>query len=176
MLAIRIVIDGYNLLNCSPKWQRLCKQSLAQARAGLLRNLGEYKAHKKHPVLVVFDGVKGGWPTERKERQNNIDIIYSRQGEQADDVIRRLVDDLGESAVVVTSDRELADSVIYKGATVISAGQFEGRLMISSQTDDLFYADDEDDDLDKPITTKKKGCAYRRPKRERQRQAKLRKL
>ncbi len=175
-MAVKIVVDGYNLLNCSPKWQRLCNQSLAQAREGLLRSLNEYQAHKRHSILVVFDGGKGDWPTEQQERLKNIDIIYSRRGEQADDVIRRLVDDLGEAAVVVTSDRELADSVIYKGATVISSGQFEGKLRNSSQADEYFGAYDEDDDLDKPITTKKKGSAYRRPKRERKRQARLRKI
>jgi predicted RNA-binding protein with PIN domain len=121
----------------------------------------------------VFDGGKGGWPTEQKERLNGIDNIYSRLGEEADEVIKRLAEELRESAVVVTSDRELADFVTCMGATVISAGQFEGKLRVSAQTGDYMEPDDEPD---RPLSTKKKGTAYRRSKRERQRQARLRKL
>ena len=172
-MALRIVVDGYNLLNCSPKWQRLCRQDLSLARAEMLRSLSRYQAHKKHPILVVFDGRKKGWPTEQKERVNGIDVIYSRLGEEADEVIKKLAEELRESAVVVTSDRELADFVTRMGTTVISSGQFEGKLRTSAQTDNYMEPDDEPD---RPITTQKKGTAYRRSKRERQRQARLRKL
>jgi hypothetical protein len=167
------VVDGYNLLNCSRKWQRLANRDLTLARTELLRSLSQYQAYKKHPILVVFDGGRSGWPTEQREQVNNINIIYSRRGEQADEVIKRVARDWGEAAVVVTSDRELADSVTRSGATVISAGQFEAKLRISAQAGGYMEVDDEPD---RPLTTRKRGTAYRRSKQERRRQAKLRKL
>ncbi len=172
-MAIKIVVDGYNLLYSSPKWHRPGNKDLTMARAELMHSLNQYKKDKKHSVLVVFDGGKGGWPTEQRDRVNGIDIIYSRSGELADDVIIRLAEKLRESAIVVTSDRELADIVTGYGATVISSGRFEDKLKLSAQADDC---GDEDDEYDKPITTKKKGTAYRRSKRDRQRQARLKKL
>ncbi len=172
-MALKIVVDGYNLLNCSRKWQQLGNRDLTLARAEMLRSLNQYQNHKKHSILVVFDGGKGGWPTEQREQINNIDIIYSRLGEQADEVIIRLAEKMGESAIVVTSDRELTDIVTRCGATVIPSGQFEGKLRFGAGADEFGEVDDE---CDRPLTTKKKGTAHRRPKRERQRQARLRKL
>ncbi len=172
-MALKIVVDGYNLLNCSPKWQRLANRELTLARAELLRSLSQYQQRKKYPILVVFDGGKGEWPTEQRDQLNNIDIIYSRRGESADEVIKRLAQEWGEAIVVVTSDRELADFVTRSGATVIASGQFEGKLSISVQADGYWEPDDE---RERPLTTKKKGTAYRRSKQERRRQARLRKL
>jgi predicted RNA-binding protein with PIN domain len=176
-LAIRVIVDGYNLLNCARKWQRLANKDLASARTELLRCLSQYQIYKSHPILVVFDGGRGGWPTEQRDKLNNIDILYSRQGESADTVIKRMVSERGESAIVVTSDRELKDYVIRKGATVISSGNFESKLRTGVMPDACFEAEDEFYEVRKGrLTTKKKGNAYRRPKRERQIQAKLRKL
>jgi hypothetical protein len=173
-LAVKIVVDGYNLLNCCREWQRLANRDLSQARAKLLQSLSQYQAQKKHPILVVFDGGRNGWPTEQREQVDDIKIIYSRLGEQADEVIKRIAREWRESAVVVTSDRELADSVTRSGATVISAGRFEGRLRATgTQAGEYTGAGEE---WDRPLTTKKKGTAYRRSKKERRRQARLRKL
>ncbi len=177
-MALKIVVDGYNLLNCSSEWQRLANTDLKLAREHMLCSLRKYQKEKKHPILVVFDGEKNGWPTQTSDRSYNIDIIYSRLGEKADEVIKRIAYKLRQAAIVITSDRELGNTVASYGAEVIPAGSFEAKLRFIEQLDTGKYDIDEygDENINKKHYTKKKGPAYRRSKRDRRRHARLKKL
>src|SRR3989338_8652287 len=82
-----ILIDGYNLI---AKMEGI-SGNLEPQRERFIRKLSEYRAQKGHSITVVFDGEKGGWATESHERTLGINIVFSRLGEKADDVIKRIV-------------------------------------------------------------------------------------
>ena len=107
---MHIVIDGYNLIRQSDQLRSLDRRSLEEGRNALIRFLTPYKKGRRHAITVVFDAWDGGGPLEERDRQAGIDVIYSRRGKKADDVIKEMVSKgRGEETLVVTSDRDVAD-------------------------------------------------------------------
>ena len=173
-MSLKIVIDGYNLLNISFSLQCLAVKDLAAARNKLLRSLDQYRRVSRHQLTVVFDGWRKGYLSENREIIGQIEVIYSRQGEKADEVINRLAQ-ARTASVVVTSDRELANSVQRYGATVIPSQQFDARLRARSETA-TSVPPFKDDEEDRPAPGKKKGPARRLSRQARRCRATLGKL
>lgn len=69
----------------------------------------KYKKIKGHAMTVVFDGHKSGMGTENTEIRGGVRIIYSRLGECADDVIKRIISRERREWLVVSSDRSIAN-------------------------------------------------------------------
>ena len=173
---MHIIIDGYNLIRQSDSMRRYERQSLEAGRQALISRLIEYKRKKGHKITVVFDGWDQGAAMEERDRQGNIGIIYSRRGEKADDVIKRLAADVAEEAVVISSDREIASYVTRRGKTSLSSPEFEMLMFKAAarSTGGDFVYDKEDDATNHQSS--KKGPAKRLPRARRQAQTKIRKL
>ncbi len=104
---MHLIIDGYNVIRQSQELQRLDARELEAGRTALLARLAAYRERCRHKITVVFDGWLGGDPKETRDRRQGMLIIYSRRGEKADEVIKRLLAAERQRAVVVTSDREI---------------------------------------------------------------------
>src|SRR3989338_905201 len=98
--------------------------------------------------------------------------FYSRRGEKADEVIKRMVES-GEASTIVTSDREVADFTLRHGSVVISSGEFEESLIMAEISP---VKGEIEEDFEIRITTKKKGNPRRLPKSERKKLQRLKKL
>jgi hypothetical protein len=119
----------------------------------------------------VFDGWQGGELKETRDLLHGVKVIFSRRGEKADEVIKRLLGQERQRALVVSSDRELQIAADRVGAVWVTANHFE-----TAYLQDSFGKTEENAD-DHPRTgTQKKGPARRSSKRERQRQQRLKKL
>jgi len=172
-MALHLIIDGYNLIRQSPFLQEIDARELEAGREALLACLAAYRrARAQHKITVVFDGWERGDFKESRDRRAGMAIIYSRRGEKADEVIKRLLEKERGRAVVVSSDRELQDYADRLGAAWISAPQFE--MTHLRQAGDGFP--DGGDDASSLPGTQKKGPSHRAPKRQRQRQQRLKKL
>lgn len=166
-----ILIDGYNLLytacSAGPPGDKEMEE--------LLESLRKYKKAKGHTITVVLDGYAGGMPMERSQRAKGIGLVYSKLGEKADQTIERLVEKQGGSCVVVTSDREVIASVEKSGAVTLGSDAFLERLRMAE-----YLEREEDFEPDAPgktsLDTRKKGNPRRRPKKERARHRRLKKL
>ncbi len=123
-----IAIDGYNFIKQSPELRRLEQIELQKAREGLIAKLIPYKRIKGHAITVVFDGGQGPRPSGPQERSAGIQIVFSRPGEKADDVLKRWAAEKKDGILLVTSDREVAFFAEKKGAKVISSSDFEEKL------------------------------------------------
>jgi len=172
-MALKIIIDGYNLLMTSDRFRRDFIDSFEETRKKFIENLYNYKRLKGHDITVVFDGWKGGYPTEKREVLKGIKVIYSKIGEKADEVIKRMVEN-GEASTIVTSDREVANFVLRHGSVVISSGEFDESLMLAEIS--ILKGETDDEDFEITLTTKKKGNPRRLPKSERKKMQRLRKL
>ncbi|MBQ1051371.1 NYN domain-containing protein [Micromonospora sp. C51] len=118
-----LVVDGYNVTK-----RGFGEMSLEQQRKRLVTGLGGIAAQTGDEVTVVFDGaerVHGLPPAPRGVR-----VLFSRKGETADELIRRLVraEPPGRPVVVVSSDREVADGVRRHGAYPLGADSLVRRL------------------------------------------------
>ncbi|MBW2598833.1 MAG: NYN domain-containing protein [Deltaproteobacteria bacterium] len=176
---MHIIIDGYNLIRQSDSLKRLERFSLEEGRNGLMKRVAGYKKLKDHKITVVFDGWANGSAREERLRENGVHIVYSRRGETADKVIKRMaMAGRGGEIIVVTSDRDVADSVVKAGGVAISSPEFETRMNEAEMMAMIHGGEPcKDDDYDIPESgTRKKGAAKRKPKRERQAQRRLSKL
>ncbi len=118
-----LVVDGYNVTK-----RGFGEMSLEQQRKRLISGLGGIAAQTGDEITCVFDGaerVHGLPPAPRGVR-----VLFSRKGETADDLIRRLVraEPAGRPVVVVSSDREVADGVRRHGAHPLGADALLRRL------------------------------------------------
>jgi uncharacterized protein len=174
---MHIIVDGYNLIRQSDSLRRHEKQSLEAGRRALISQLSEYKREKGHKITVVFDGWDTGSAQEERDRQRNINIIYSRHGEKADDVIKSLADNSSEETIIISSDREIASYVTRRGKNAISSIEFETLMYkaIAQSAISDFPARKEADD-ETYYHSSKKGPAKRLPRARRQVQTKIKKL
>ncbi|PKN51163.1 MAG: hypothetical protein CVU55_13600 [Deltaproteobacteria bacterium HGW-Deltaproteobacteria-13] len=172
-----ILIDGYNLIRQSDIFRRYERRSLEAGRNALINKLIEYQKKRAHDITVVFDGVQNGWADEGRDKEGKINIIYSRHGERADDVIKRIAVHTMEDTIVVSSDREISSYVKQLGKTTLTSPEFEAIMnkVVSSPSTDQFAADKKNDVRDER-QSKKKGPAKRLPRSKRITQTKIKKL
>jgi hypothetical protein len=123
---MHVIIDGYNLLALSG-WTATGAPS-EMAREALLRRLAAYRHRKGHALTVVFDGWQRGQPIESREHRAGVQVIYSKRGERADQVIERLAQQYGTECAVVTSDHEVIRAAQTQGALVMKAAEFAQKL------------------------------------------------
>ncbi|NUO58439.1 MAG: hypothetical protein HOV71_02945 [Hamadaea sp.] len=120
---VHLIVDGYNVTK-----RGYPEMSLEQQRTRLITALGALGAQTRAEVTVVFDGaekVHGLPPNPRGLR-----VLFSRKGETADELVRRLVraEPAGRPIVVVSSDREVADGVRRHGAYPMAADSLLRRV------------------------------------------------
>lgn len=172
-MALHLIIDGYNLIRQSPWLSLLDARDLEEGREALLQNLvGYHQRHRQHKITVVFDGWQGGGLRESRDVHQGVGVVYSRRGERADEVIKRMLVKEGRRAVMVSSDRELQDFADRQGATWVAAGEFETKYLNQPETG--WTGDEEEASTHR--SGRKKGPARRLKKSLRQKRRRLRKL
>ena len=124
-----ILVDGYNVIKNTPELLAMeQRQSLASAREALVRQLNAKYRHTPHQVVVVFDGQQA---RETQERIQCIRLIYTRQGETADEVIVRLAReaaDRQQTTVVVSNDAQVRSNVTAVGGQTASSKELADHL------------------------------------------------
>ncbi|MDQ0160423.1 NYN domain-containing protein [Alkalibacillus salilacus] len=120
---IVLVVDGYNIIGDWDELKSLSERDLEQARSRLIEMLAEYQAYTGHRVIVVFDAyyVRG---VERFYNTLQVEVIFTREKETADDKIEKLVKDLMNvktKVYVATSDYAEQWTIFSQGALRKSA-------------------------------------------------------
>ncbi|AQQ51748.1 NYN domain-containing protein [Planococcus lenghuensis] len=122
-----LLVDGYNIIGAWTELQKLKNDRLADARDRLLDRMAEYRSYKGWRVIVVFDAhlVPG---IESKNRKHNVEVIYTRENETADERIEKLASALNnrrDQIYVATSDWTEQRVIFAQGALRISARELE---------------------------------------------------
>lgn len=123
-MSNHIIIDGYNLLGVSGSMGPTGSQDGEILRESLLQDLNRYHQRMGHRVTVVFDAWRQVGGVQRQEHRAGVTVIFSRQGEQADQVIQKMVRDFKGQCVVVSSDHEVMNTARAHGALVITSQEF----------------------------------------------------
>ncbi len=171
---MRIIIDGYNFIKGSSHLREFERIELQKARDAFIEELARYRRLKGHAITVIFDGTESRG-TETPARPRGVDVIFSRSGQKADDVIKRLAAERKGEILVVTSDREVAHFAEKKGAAVIGVAEFAER-METARYYDLKGSEADPPDSKHLIAPSKKGPSRRLSKSRRKVQAAARKL
>jgi predicted RNA-binding protein with PIN domain len=127
-MATHLLVDGYNLVGSAGMALPAGAGRLEAARERLLHALAGYRQRKGHAITVVFDGWQGGLGAEQREFHAGIEVVYSKRGERADQVIQRLARLYGTDCAVVSSDHEVINAARSAGAFVIGAPEFRAKL------------------------------------------------
>lgn len=151
---------------------------MEKARDGFVNLLMDYKKIKAHDITVVFDGYKNGAGTEHVAVRGGVKIIYSRLGEKADNVIKRIVSNEHKEWIVVSSDRDIVNHAWAVNSIPVPSDKFfeiiskqvqekrnseEIESVNRGDAEDISYIDFEDDS---EYSHSPKGNPHRLSKKE----------
>ena len=174
-MAIHIIIDGYNLIRQSAEYSALDAEDMQAGREALIQMMVAYKRLKKHRTTIVFDGADALPASDRRYRAGGVEVIFSRMGETADTVIKRLAAQQREKALVVSSDRDIISYCDTQGATTVASEEFESKVRMATAMEAAGFEEKTDMDGWTP-TTRKKGPRKRLPRKKRRALSKMKKL
>ncbi|WP_432362212.1 NYN domain-containing protein [Sporosarcina sp. UB5] len=122
-----LLVDGYNIIGAWPELRNLKLTNLAEARDRLIEQMAEYKAHTGWRVIVIFDAhlMRG---IEKKDSKHNVEVVFTRENETADERIEKMVSELSGRRVqihVATSDLTEQWIIFAQGALRKSARELE---------------------------------------------------
>src|SRR6185369_4452209 len=122
MALVRILVDGYSLLHAWPELAAGKPRHSAAAREQLINQLTQYRDACGTPITVVFDGATTAQGFSPFPSTPEMEIIYSRAGQTADQLIERVAHRLSSygEVLVVTDDLAERDTVMSGGATFSS--------------------------------------------------------
>ncbi|MHB8182614.1 MAG: NYN domain-containing protein [Candidatus Desulforudaceae bacterium] len=122
-----LLVDGYNVVFNTSELQAL---DLAHARERLAVLLADYAGLTRHQVILVFDAHRVPGGVGGTEWLNQVEIIYTAEGETADSVIERRVGRLvaNGTVYVVTADLIEQRMVWGQGAYRIPPREFWSQL------------------------------------------------
>lgn len=137
-----IFVDGYNVINSWPGLRETKNYSLDAARQKLIELLQNYAAFKGCRIFIVFDAHLQPGSLQKKEKlSENLFIVYTKEGETADNYIEKTIDNMGRrtEVCVVTSDSLEQQLVFQRGAVRMSSWEFyfevkEAEKKISTKT------------------------------------------
>jgi len=175
-MSVHIIIDGYNLIRQSAALKHIDKNDLQLGRDALMDKLAAYKRLKGHQITVVFDGSPEFSHFGSSQQEKGIRIKFSKYGENADAVIKKMASQEREKALVVSSDNDVSRFCASAGAAVISAGEFEEKMALAAMMDIKGQTSGSVSGDGWTATTKKKGEGKKLPKKIRRNQKKLTKL
>ena len=130
MALVRILIDGYSLLHQWPELAEGAARHSEAARDALVEMLTQYQDASGTPVTVFFDGIGARRGRPQNQAQGTVEVIFSRSGQTADDLIERAAhrfQDYGE-VLVVTDDFAERNIVGGFGGSVSSCANFIGMI------------------------------------------------
>ncbi len=127
-----LLVDGYNMIGAWKELRVLRDENFEDARDRLVELMAEYKAVKGWRVIIVFDAhlVPGN---EQLYIQHDVEVIFTRKNETADERIEKLSTDLKGRKIqiyVATSDMTEQNVVFGHGALRKSARELEIEMEI----------------------------------------------
>lgn len=115
---VHLIVDGYNVTKSETGYPEL---ELENQRERLIADLIALSARRKVDATVVFDGSS---VTRLRSTKSRVKVVFTDEGEIADDAIVEMVEKMPPFPVIVaTNDRELQERVTALGATVATSAQ-----------------------------------------------------
>ena len=130
-----LLVDGYNIIHAWEELKSLANTNLDAARLKLQDILCDYQGFKQNEVILVFDGHKSKGNLGSVVPYYNIDVVYTKEGETADQYIEKVTQQVGReyNVKVATSDALEQLIVLGKGATRMSARELKIEVEESKQ-------------------------------------------
>lgn len=126
MALVRILIDGYSLLHNWPELAAGQPRYSERARDELIRILTQYHDATGEPITIFFDGAGGPASAQKTQSNRDVEVLFSKAGQTADDLIERAAHRFQQygQVLVVTDDFAERDTVEALGGTASSCANF----------------------------------------------------
>lgn len=126
MALVRILVDGYSLLHNWPKLAPGKPRHSAAARDELINILTRYRDAIGTPITIFFDGSGAPVGTPAAVSTPELEVLYSKSGQTADQMIERATHRFAEygEILAVTDDFAERDTVISLGGSTSSCLSF----------------------------------------------------
>ena len=112
-----LILDGYNVIGALERYAPTASGGLDASRELLVNDALKAAGWTGRRIIVVFDAHGSPDPARTEPRAGGVvRVIYSAPGESADDVIERLLGNLGASATLYTGDFALQRTTLARGA------------------------------------------------------------
>lgn len=132
-----IFVDGYNIINSWPNLKNELLLSYEGARKKLIDIMHNYGSYEHCKIKIVFDAHKVKGSIQKIDDINeNVSVIFTKDGETADAYIEREVNNLGRryEVYVVTSDSLEQQTIFQRGAVRVTSIEFYNEVQkIESQ-------------------------------------------
>ena len=115
-----LLVDGYNIIFAWDELSDLAGADLNAARCRLTDILCNYQAFRKMHLILVFDAYRVKGNPGSVERHHNIDVVYTKEAETADQYIEKVTHEMSRKnhrVRVATSDG--LEQIIIMGAGAI---------------------------------------------------------
>jgi predicted RNA-binding protein with PIN domain len=126
MALVRILVDGYSLLHSWPELAPGRARHSEAAREELILRLTLYQDVAGTPITIFFDGAGAPKGTPKAHSRPEVEILFSRSGQTADQMIERAAyrfKTYGE-VLAVTNDVAERETVIAMGGLASSCLNF----------------------------------------------------
>ncbi len=134
-----LIVDGYNYINQDSSLRRHLNTSLETARSHLNELVSEFTAYSGEIGIVVYDATKSESTKSRQIFYNNIEIVFTKNGETADTYIERLVgkllQDKSNQVRVITQD--WAEQLLILGSGGLRVAAKEWQREVTKMKEDL---------------------------------------
>ena len=130
-----LIVDGYNMIYSWDELKELGQTDITTAREMLIDELLAYQAYLKWHMIIVFDGYKVQGNSGTRLRQKNVEIVYTRTNETADEYIQKIAAELRNTydITVASSDGLIQNAVFAQGALRMSARELLSRIELLKQ-------------------------------------------
>ena len=122
-----LLVDGYNIVFSWPELKALAAENLDGARGRLLEILSNFQGYTEQQVIAVFDAYRVQGHAVEQFRYHNIEVVFTKEAQTADEYIEQLSHTLSEKhqVTIATSDR-VVQVITWSGTGVriLSAESF----------------------------------------------------
>ncbi len=140
MALVRILIDGYSLLHSWPELAPGRPRHSAAARDELIHRLTLYRDAIGTPITIFFDGDGAPTGTPSALSTPEVEVLYSRAGQTADQMIERAAYRFGQYGEILAVTDDLAERQTVSNMGGMSSSCWNFIQTVQSTLNDL--ADD----------------------------------
>ena len=129
-----LLVDGYNVIHAWEDLKELAAVNLDGARTKLMDIMSNYQGYKKCNVIIVFDAYKQEGYQGDVVHYHNIDVVYTKEAETADQYIEKVVHDIGRKYKVTVATSDGLEQIIIRGqgASLLSSRELRTEIELAN--------------------------------------------
>ena len=132
-----LLVDGYNIIFAWESLKELAQTNLDGARGRLMDILSNYQGYRRMHLILVFDAYKVKGNPGSTVHYHNIDVVYTKEAETADQYIEKVTHEIGRKYRVRVATSDGLEQLIIMGAGAVRVSAMELQEEVMAAGDEL---------------------------------------